>query len=196
MVKQIIMEEYDIWGSKPLMTEVFLHDASNVLKRGLRYFLGDGYKWLPEYEEIAEWLSNNKGKGLLFYGSNGRGKTVLCSKVLPIIFQHYLNIEFSQFDAIDLGESYRSSLGNTELMWSRNPLFVDDIGTESIINDYGEKHDIVSELIDKAEKNNRLLVLTTNLTPDEISDRYGLRTLDRLKAIVKSVKSIGNSLRS
>lgn len=189
------MEDYEIWGRKPLMTEIHLQDASNVLKRGLRYFLGDKYRWLPEYDEIASWLSDNKGRGLLFYGSNGRGKTVLCCKVIPLIFKYYLHIDFCQYDAIELGETYRNDIGNFDLMWRDQPLFIDDIGTESIINDYGEKHDLVSELIDRAEKNNRLLVLTTNLTPDELSERYGVRTLDRLKAVVKSVKSIGDSLR-
>ena len=189
------MEEHYIWGEKSVATEIRLRDASEVLKRGLRYFLGDNSSWLPEYEAISDWLSDNNGKGLLFYGSNGRGKTVICSKILPIIFQYYLHIEYIQYDAIDLGENYRLTLGNNDLLWRRNPLIIDDIGTESIINDYGEKHDIVSEIIDKAEKQNRLLILTTNLTPDEISERYGVRTLDRLKAIVKSVKTIGNSLR-
>lgn len=195
MVNSENMEEHEIWGKKPLMTEIHLQDATNILRRGLCYFLGENYKWLPEYEEIATWLYDNKGRGLLFYGSNGRGKTILCSNIIPMVFQYYLHIEYYQYDAIELGSEFRNAYGNINLMIRNNPLFIDDIGTESIINDYGEKHDIVSEVIYKAEKQNRLLVLTTNLTPDELSERYGVRTLDRLKAIVKSVKSIGNSLR-
>lgn len=189
------MEEQEIWGKKESVAMIRLQNTSDVLRRGLKFYLGESALWLPEYDEIVKWLSDNNGRGLLFYGSNGRGKTIICQKVIPSIFRYYLHIDFYQCDAIELGETYRNSIGNFELMHNTQPLFIDDIGTESIINDYGEKHDLVSELIDRAEKNNRLLVLTTNLTPDELSERYGVRTLDRLKAIVKSVKSIGKSLR-
>lgn len=115
--------------------------------------------------------------------------------MIPAIFTYYLKVDYNQYDAIDLGDTFRNEIGNIELMWNEKPLLIDDIGTESVINDYGEKHDLVSELIDRAEKTKRLLILTTNLTPSEIGERYGLRTLDRLRSIVKSVKSIGDSLR-
>jgi len=189
------MEVNEIWGERKEMVKISLPNANEVLKRGLRFFLGGNYEWLPEYDEIAKWLTDNKGRGLLFYGSNGRGKTVVCQKVIPAIFTYYLKVDYNQYDAIDLGDTFRNEIGNIELMWNEKPLLIDDIGTESVINDYGEKHDLVSELIDRAEKTKRLLILTTNLTPSEIGERYGLRTLDRLRSIVKSVKSIGDSLR-
>ena len=32
-------------------------------------------EWLPEYEEVAAWMCDNKGKGLLLSGDCGRGKS-------------------------------------------------------------------------------------------------------------------------
>ena len=47
----------------------------------------------------------------------------------------------------------------------------------------------------EAEKRGKLLMLTTNLSLEEISQKYGERTMDRLVAITRRVKFEGNSLR-
>ena len=45
----------------------------------LRFALGD-YTWLPEYDQIIDWMSDNKGKGLILIGKKGLGKTVFAKK--------------------------------------------------------------------------------------------------------------------
>ena len=42
-----------------------LEDAKGLMERGLKHFVGEDAEWAPEYEEIVEWLSDNKHKGLL-----------------------------------------------------------------------------------------------------------------------------------
>lgn len=49
--------------------------------------------------------------------------------------------------------------------------------------------------MDEAEKRGKMLMLTTNLSLDEISQKYGERTMDRLVAITRRVKFEGTSLR-
>jgi len=39
--------------------------------------MGEQLQWLPEYDEVAAWLSDNRGKGLFLFGSCGRGKSLL-----------------------------------------------------------------------------------------------------------------------
>ena len=74
-------------------------------------------------------------------------------------------------------------------------IFIDDFGTESITSVYGEKRDIFSDIVDLAEQEKKLLVVSTNLTQDEIKERYGVRTLDRLHAITKGICLTGESMR-
>ena len=64
---------------------------------------------------------------------------------------------------------------------------MDDIGTENLSVKYGEKRLAFAELTDEAEKKGKLLILTTNLSIDELREKYGERTVDRLRAITKTV---------
>lgn len=189
------MNEYELFASKREIEHILLQDAKAVMQRGLEYFAGENYQWLPEYEEISEWLTDNKRKGLLLFGGNGLGKTMICTRIFPVIFKYYLKLEYFYADAIRLSEYYKNPIDNYELE-SNKPLIIDDFGIERVVSDYGEKRDLFSEIVDLSEKRGRLLILTTNLTPEEIGERYGLRTLDRLRTIVQAVKIDGKSLRN
>ena len=58
----------------PNLVNIAIPDAKNILWQGLNYFT-ENAEWLPEYEEIASWLSGNNGRGLLCHGNCGRGKS-------------------------------------------------------------------------------------------------------------------------
>ena len=81
--------------------QISLPDANSVMKRGLEYFIGRDYNWLPEYDKIAEWLTDNKHKGLLLFGGNGLGKTVICTQVIPYILKYYLKMDSYTIDAVN-----------------------------------------------------------------------------------------------
>ena len=72
---------------------------------------------------------------------------------------------------------------------------IDDIGTEGEYVKYGEHRVPFAELVDLAEKKGTLLILTTNLTVDELRVKYGERVVDRLRAITNVVYFKGSSLR-
>ena len=74
-------------------------------------------------------------------------------------------------------------------------IYIDDVGTENLSVKYGDKRLAFAELADEAEKKGKLLILTTNLTIDELREKYGERTIDRLRAITKTVLFSGVSLR-
>ena len=69
------------------------------------------------------------------------------------------------------------------------------MGTEPNAKKYGVTHNYVAELIDLAERRDKLIVLSTNLNKDEILDRYDLRTFDRLKSITERIVFKGESYR-
>lgn len=166
-------------------------DAEEVLRTGLGYFLsqeGRELKWLPEYVHIADWLSDNKGRGLFLFGNCGRGKSLLCRYVLPAILLGYCQRVVSVFDTNEMNN-------RIDYVLSRQIISLDDIGTEEVSNVYGNRRQAFAEIIDAAEKYNKLLIVSTNLTVGEIRKRYGDRVLDRIKSTTQRVLFEGESLR-
>lgn len=171
----------------PNLVNIAIPDAKRILWRGLNYFT-EKAEWLPEYEDIVSWLSDNKGRGLLCYGNCGRGKTVICGKIIPLLLNHYCR---------KIVACYDSQLMNADIdaVKQKHIIYIDDVGTENMSVKFGEKRLAFCEIVDEAEKRGKLLILTTNLSLDEISQKYGERTMDRLVAITTRVKFIGKSLR-
>ena len=189
---------FDLYGNKQEIIQLNLPkgSAKGVLLRGLQYYVGDKAQWLPQYDWIADWLEDNHRRGLLLIGTNGVGKSLICTKILPIVFKYYMRMQ-SDLDlyccvkATDIESRY-----DTDLKMRYAPiLIIDDVGAESISSHFGTKRDFVSELIDSCEDNGRLLIMTTNLTPEELCERYGVRTIDRLHSITHAFTIEHESLR-
>lgn len=172
----------------PNRVQVRIPNAKEVLLAGLKHYEGDNAKWLNEYNEIADWLSDNKGRGLLCYGNCGRGKSLICWKILPVLLSYYHSKIVSCYDSQQMNT-------NIDEVKSKHIIYIDDVGVEGLSIKYGEKRMAFSEIVDEAEKRGKLLILTTNLSLDELAQKYGERTMDRLVAITKRVKFVGESLR-
>lgn len=165
--------------------------AEDVLAAGLRYFLsrsGGEMQWLPEYGQVASWLTDNEGRGLFLYGNCGRGKSLLCRYVIPAILLGYCQRVVSVFDTSEMNS-------RLDYVLSRNLISLDDIGTEEVSNVYGNKRLAFAEIMDSAEKYGKLVIVSSNLTVAEIKKRYGDRVLDRVVATTKRVLFEGESLR-
>lgn len=171
----------------PNLVNIAIPDAKRILWRGLNYFT-EKAEWLPEYEDIVSWLSDNKGRGLLCYGNCGRGKTIICGKIIPLLLNHYCRKIVACYDS-------QSMNADIDAVKQKHIIYIDDVGTENMSVKFGEKRLAFCEIVDEAEKRGKLLMLTTNLSLDEISQKYGERTMDRLVAITTRVKFIGKSLR-
>ena len=163
-------------------------DARNNIMAGLRHFIGDAARWLPEYNDVTDWLADNQGLGLLCAGNVGRGKTVLCSKVIPCLLHACLHRIVTPFTARELGQNIDRALQS-------HLLSIDDIGTESETVRYGNHIMAVPLIVDNVERRGGLLIMTTNLGYDELQAKYGLRTTDRIRALCKVVNFAGTSLR-
>ncbi len=163
-------------------------DAKRILARGLRHFIGDSAVWLDEYDQVTEWLEDNKGLGLFCAGNCGRGKSVICQKVLPVIFKYWHKKVVNTVTAVDLNRRF-DEISQYKI------ISIDDIGTEAGAVVYGETHDYIQELVDLAERRQKLLIVTTNMNINEIGKKYGDRTVDRLRALTKCVIFEGKSLR-
>lgn len=178
--------------------------VSNAKERmigGLHYYLGERAVWLPEYDAIADWLTDNKGRGLLCVGPCGLGKTLICQNILPMIIHSTTRIIPRAATAPEMNRDIDRLLG-------LRCVIVDDLGTEPAdTNTYGNRRYPFTELVDDVERRRSLLIVTTNLRTTHgtdpktgaaipsIEDRYGQRTLDRLRATTRVVVLSGKSLR-
>ena len=172
-----------------------IDNARKRMEDGLHYFLKDQAQWLPGYDKIADWLADNKGRGLLCVGTTGRGKSLLCQQILPVILGNG-GRPIASIAATDL----KSRLD--ELLHEKI-VIIDDLGKEPR-KYFGNVDNSFFELCNNAERTGNLLIITTNLSttpsdralyPDSIQERYGAEVLDRLKSITRMVRLEGESLR-
>jgi len=166
-----------------------IKNAPDIFAKAFQYLLdmqGRKYVHKDGYEKIIAWLSDNESKGLLLLGNCSLGKTFITRYVMPAILLKYTNIVLKSYDL------NRDSI---ETILSKKICVIDDVGTEDVKNEYGTKRMAFSEIVDNAEKNSNLLIITTNLTGDEIKTRYGLRVYERLIAITTQVAIKGTSER-
>ena len=177
------------YPAEPDKVYIKIQNAENLLKRGLDYFTSKQTIWSEQnYRPIVDWMSDNKGRGLLLAGECGLGKTLIGMRILP----HILNATCRKIVAC-----YKAQDLNTkpDEVLSKHIVYIDDIGTESISNIYGNKRIPFAELCDLAEQKGKLLIISTNYDVIHLAEKYGERTVDRLKAITKYVSLTGQSLR-
>ena len=127
-------------------------------------------------------------RGLFLFGNCGRGKSILCRFALPAILLKYCRKVVTVLDIQDMNR-------DIDLALSKHILSLDDIGTEEISVKYGERRLAFAEIMDAAEKQGKLVIVSTNLGESELRERYGDRVLDRVRAITTRVLFTGKSLR-
>ena len=167
-------------GSKEELKEMFIK-AFKYYDRTI-----DKYEHLSSYDEIIDWLVDTRGRGLMLMGECGLGKSTILNYVIPAIFRTKTNKVLRSIPAKELAAVDRNVAPF---------IIIDDLGTESIKNDYGTKIDAVADAISYAEDSSKTLLITTNLSPNSLKERYDERTLDRLikcKVVIIKGKSFRN----
>ena len=186
------------WASEIAEASVLLEEIFVSLDMTVK-----NYYPLEEYYEVKSWMMNTQGKGLLLMGSCGRGKSVIASGVIPVLFRmkgfilhpvHAQDMYKPTPQQPYLGYGQRPETWLDYLQRTKFPI-IDELGVEMQLNDYGEKCEGFNLVINAAERYNRPMFITTNLTEEQILARYGERTLDRLSHLCRTVRFSGESLR-
>lgn len=172
---------------------IHIDNARERLEDGLKYYLKDKpVTWLPGYEHIVRWLTDNDNRGLLCFGYSGVGKTLICQKILPIL----IGRPVVSVRATDLHD-------RLEELKQQRIVVIDGLGNEPRKH-YGNTDQSFYELCDNAEHTGNILIITTNLStntvddphyPDSIKNRYGEEVFTRLKAITHTARIEAESLR-
>lgn len=175
--------------------------AVEILMRGLAYAIGPEAQWLPEYDGVADWLADNRGRGLMCIGDCGRGKTVITRDILPLVMQNYIWVTDAKAGGwyhpvynYFLAKELKSRWAEIE---RAKVICIDDVGTEAIAKVYGETHNYFAELVDLCNDRDKLLICSTNLTQEQLfggTDDQGVTYPPRYDQRIFS-RLVGNTVR-
>lgn len=171
----------------------FIVDAANraVIQNLIRYFIND---------PACEW---NLNKGLFIFGDVGRGKTFLFQVMQ--VFAAAARLEHRNFgfqicsDIVDEVLTVGESAMARHFRGQRDVCF-DDLGQEpAVIKRYGNDLSVMERILTKRYSayvaGKCITHITSNLTPDEVLERYGSRVSDRLREMMNYVVLPGPSRR-
>lgn len=150
--------------------------------------------------EFCKNIKSDKQKNLLFTGNTGLGKTFLSNCIAkeviekglnvvyqtsPILMDQILDYKFSYDKTSEQKEKY-NKIFNVDL------LIIDDLGTETMNNN---KFTELFNIINTRLLNNKKMVISTNLTLNDLYNRYDERILSRLIGNFTVCKFIGDDIR-
>lgn len=182
------MVDLDSLNVQAKRLQLNIPDAKSVLWKGLTHCFGENAVGMPAYAKVAEWMGDNHGKGLLLMGHSGLGKSTIAMQIMPLVIQAFYHLKVKTISAYDINN-------DIDEVKKYKLLVVDDVGVESPYYNFGNRRDAFNEIVDAAEQNGRLLILTTNLNSEELLNKYGERTVDRLRGMMHKVVFTGISLR-
>lgn len=148
---------------------------------------------------ISSFDENNEDN-LLFYGTTGLGKTFLCSCIAKALLDNDKIVVYqTAFTILEILERKRFGNKNRDknsyeydLLFDADLLIIDDLGTE-VSNTFtnAEIFNIVNTRIIRGKKT----IISTNLTPKEISAIYTDRVFSRILQKFIPLKFYGEDLR-
>ena len=153
---------------------------------------------------VAETLAGDSNKfGLLLAGTCGNGKTTTMRAVQSVVMllnNTYYNrigqrIGNRLMEAKEMtGQSDKT--GQLNIYQATPLLFIDDLGREPTeVMRYGNVTSPITELLEYRYNQRLTTIVTTNLEPSEIREKYGDRIADRFNEMFVVVRYTGASYR-
>ena len=154
-------------------------------------------------QKAAKWLTGKHKPGLLLYGAAcGTGKTTLanamCTLTNYLFDSVYSDKRKTVFrtTALALAKMYSENPEQYKQMVSQELLFIDDLGTEpASIKIYGNEFSPVTELLYARYDRQHWTIVTSNLSDEQLKERYGTRIDDRIKEMFDKIHFQGKSYR-
>lgn len=165
---------------------------SEVAYRGRNYVESDNIKQM--IARLAAFMTSRDSSkfGVLMCGTYGNGKTTLLYALRAVVsllsdcgyIEH--GSKLVVYDARELSKLYKDRDPETFNDACRERLLaIEDMGKEPTEElNYGSIISPVTELLEYRYNNQKFTVITTNLTPKEIREKYGNRIADRFNEMM------------
>lgn len=144
--------------------------------------------------EVAQWLTGGDDKfGLMLCGQVGNGKTTMLNAIASAIrfMGEGLRIE----DATTIAQVIKDPVEYGTIREVKH-LGIDDMGVEPCeVMDYGNVIYPMVEMMNYRYARQLLTIITTNLTPKQIREKYGDRIADRFNEMMHRVVFTNGSYR-
>lgn len=134
-------------------------------------------------------------KGLYLWGEPGRGKSLFMQ-----LFQAYaLVIDYRKFEMVNCKDLVHAFASNRSIesisryysdMWC-----FEDLGYEDPFNMYGNKINVMEEILIRRYDSRQLTLVTTNMPPDAIVKSYGSRVESRMYEMFNFIELKGIDFR-
>lgn len=155
----------------------------------------DTMKLKEHIEQVIDWAMNPEKNCLMLQGGVGCGKTTMLNAFCKMIQKlYYSNISYErrgfQWETADMITQWaKDNAGRYEEFKVCEWAAIDDIGTEpNEITDYGNIIYPIRDILMYRYEHDLVTIISTNLTPKLLTEKYGTRIGDRLAEMMQIVK--------
>lgn len=155
-----------------------------------------------ESVRFIEDFENPNRKNLIFYGTPGTGKTFLCTCIAKELMSRWKTVFYQSasdlFEVLSEFTFSKDENSREELrkvyQWIHNAdlLIIDDLGSE-LTNSFTVN--MLFNILNHRMMNEKKMILSTNLNPNELHERYGERIASRLVMGFDYYRFYGKDLR-
>lgn len=147
------------------------------------------FKYVQNFERMNEY-----GKGIILIGNAGTGKTHLASAIANSLMNELIPVKFGTFINLldNLKKAFRTDKDIVSSLTEIPVLIIDDLGKEKY-TDWASQ--ILFQVIDQRYNNELPTIITTNLSVEELKERFGEPITSRLMEMCYGIALNGENYR-
>jgi len=202
-------KSFALWRASQIFDKQFVVDQSNsIIFELLCYYFSQDDRFIS-FAAAAGLDGFSLNKGIILCGNYGTGKTWMM-KLFQKNQRHCYMIRNSkeladlyEKNGEDAIEEYlkpvKNSVNDSALFYQPFlGLCIDDIGTDNVKVNYGNKKNVIGDIVEKRYANGNIgtgFHCTTNLTAKGLQDFYGGRVVSRMREIFNVIELSGDDRR-